>query len=89
MFLLLLPIINLVLSVKSISKQRSVQGQNIIQTTRKKSLDAKEQQWEFVSTDKDNIFYLRLRDFEDYYLNDKQVPSFQQKNSVDWMILNK
>ncbi|CAO3615831.1 unnamed protein product [Cunninghamella blakesleeana] len=77
-----------VLSVKSISKQRSVQGQNIIQSSRKKSSEAKEQQWEFVSTDSNNTYHLRLKAIEEYYLNDKQVPSFQE-NGVDWIVLYK
>ncbi|KAI9307087.1 hypothetical protein BJ944DRAFT_238170 [Cunninghamella echinulata] len=78
-----------VLAVKNITKKKSVEGQNIIQTSRKNEPAAKEQQWEFVSTDKENTFRLKLKAIKDYYLIDKQVPSFQLDDSVEWSILYK
>ncbi|CAO3619900.1 unnamed protein product [Cunninghamella echinulata] len=78
-----------VLAVKNITKKKSVEGQNIIQASRKTGSVAKEQQWEFVPTDKENTYRLKLKAIEDYYLKDKQVPSFQLDDSVEWTFLYK
>ncbi|ORZ14751.1 hypothetical protein BCR42DRAFT_452483 [Absidia repens] len=104
-----------VLSVKTITKKRSIQDQSIMQARRKDMKDAKGQQWEWITStesnrkkeqvdehDKDSssdssnssdsdssngcIYYLQLKAFSDYYLNDKDVPIFGA-DKIKWMVV--
>ncbi|CAO3590917.1 unnamed protein product [Absidia cylindrospora] len=95
-----------VLSVKTITKKRSIQNQSIMQARRKDMKDANGRQWEWTlstesnhkeeqtgeqdkdssSSRSDGIYYLQLKAFSDYYLNDKDVPTFGA-SKIKWMVV--